>query len=87
VTMPPVGGAQRTYIKGGRVGSVSGGFTSNQKVVLGLLAVLVGPSILKKVYDKPPDSVDLSSFNIVTHYDVPAIQKMDDTLRIEFCAS
>ena len=77
---------QRAYIKGGRVGSVSGGLTSNQKMMIGLLAVLVGPSILKKVYDKPSD-VDLSSFNIVTHYDVPAIQKMDSTLRVEFCAS
>jgi len=77
---------ERTYIKGGRVGSVSGGLTANQKMLFGLAAVLVGPSILKKMYDKPSD-VDLSSFNIVTHYDVPAIQKMDDTLRVEFCAS
>jgi len=76
---------ERTYIKGGRVGSVSGGLTPNQKIVIGLAAVFVGPSMLKKLYDKPVE--DLSSFNIVTHYDVPAIQKMDSTLRIEFCAS
>ena len=68
------------------MGTVSGGLTANQKMLLGLAAVLIGPSVLKKVYDKPSE-VDLSSFNIVTHYDVPAIQKMDDTLRVEFCAS
>lgn len=33
------------------------------------------------------ENVDLSSFNIVTDYDVPAIEKMDNTLRIQFCAS
>ena len=33
------------------------------------------------------EKVDLSSFNIVTTYDKPAIEKFDDTLRIEFCAS
>jgi len=49
-------------------------------------AILIGPAVLKKFYDQP-DKVDLSSFNIVTHYDTPAIEKMDSTLRIEFCAS
>jgi hypothetical protein len=76
---------QRTYVKGGRVGTVSGGFTSNQKAIFALVAVLMGPSMLKKFYDKPVE--DLSSFNIVTHFDVPAIERMDNTLRIEFCAS
>lgn len=68
------------------MGTVSGGLTSNQKVLIGLAAVLFAPSLLKRMYDKPTE-VDLSSFNIVSHYDVPAIQKMDDTLRIEFCSS
>jgi len=77
---------ERAYVKGGRVGTVSGGLTSNQKMIFGLAAVLVGPSLLKRMYDKPSD-VDLSSFNIVTHYDVPAIEKMDGVLRIQFCAS
>ena len=79
----------RTYIKGGKVGAVGGGgFTSTQKAVGVLLAVLVGPSLLKKFYEKPAsEKVDLSSFNIVTSYDVPAIEKLDSTLRIEFCAS
>lgn len=76
---------ERTYIKGGRISSTSGGLTSSQKVLIALVAVLVGPSLLKKVYDKPVE--DLSSFNIVTHYDVPAIEKIDNTVRIEFCAS
>jgi len=76
---------ERTYIKGGRVGSVSGGLTPNQKIMFGLAAVLIGPSVLKSMYNKPVE--DLSSFNIVTHYDTPAIQRMDSTLRIEFCAS
>ena len=66
--------------------SSSGALTGGQKVALLLGAALVGPSVLKKVYSKP-EQVDLSSFNIVTHYDVPAIEKMDSTLRIEFCAS
>ena len=53
-----------------------------------LAALLVGPSLLKKFYEKPAaEKVDLSSFNIVTKYDAPAIEKMDNTLRIEFCAS
>lgn len=65
---------------------MSGGLSSNQKMLFGLAAVLFGPSMLKKLYNKPSD-VDLSSFNIVTHYDVPAIQKMDSTVRIEFCSS
>ena len=41
--------------------------------------------LLKKFYEKPPE--DLSAFNIVTHYDVPAIDKRDGVLRIEFCSS
>lgn len=80
----------KAYVRGGRVGSVStaGAFTSTQKAVAVLAAVLVGPSMVKKWYDKPAaEKVDLSSFNIVTKYDKPAIEKLDNTLRIEFCAS
>jgi len=81
-----------TYIgKGGQVGQRSsgggGGLTGTQKGVLALAAILVGPSILKKVYDKPAEVVDLSSYNIVTRYDTPAIEMKDSTLRIEFCQS
>ena len=44
---PLPGGQQRTYIKGGRVGTApsGGGFTQNQKMLFGLGAVLVGPSL------------------------------------------
>lgn len=64
------------------------GFTPTQKRMAGLFILLIGPSMLKKWFDKPAaEKVDLSSFNIVTSYDKPAIEKMDDTLRIEFCAS
>ena len=51
-----------------------------------LAAALCGPAVLKKFYDEP-EKVDLSSFNMVTSYDTPAIEKLDSTLRIEFCAS
>lgn len=82
--------AQKTYISGGRVGQVNtgGALTSTQKAVGILAAVLVGPSVLKKWYEKPAaEKVDLSAFNIVTNYDTPAIERRDSTLRIEFCAS
>lgn len=66
----------------------SGGITGAQKAILILAAVLVGPAILKQVYDKvTTETVDASAFNIVTHYDTPAIEMMDDTVRIQFCAS
>ena len=79
----------RAYIKRGQVGTASGGgLTQTQKSVGLLVALLVGPSLLKKWYDKPAsEKVDLSSFNIVTSYDTPAREKLDSTLRIEFCAS
>ena len=83
-------GQQRTYVKNGRVGTQSsgGGLTANQKMVIGLLAVLVGPSLVKKWYEKPAsEKVDLSMYKIVTSYKTPAIDQHDNTLRIEFCAS
>lgn len=61
--------------------------SSGQKGFLALAALLIGPSILKKVWEKPVSEVDLSAFNIVTKYDTPAIERRDSTLRIEFCAS
>ena len=64
-----------------------GGLTSGQKGLFVLAAVLVGPSLLKTLYEKPKEAVDLSSYNIVTRYDTPAIERMDSTLRIEFCQS
>jgi hypothetical protein len=67
--------------------SGGGGLTSGQKGLLALAAVLVGPSLVKSLYDKPKEAVDLSSYNIVTRYDTPAIERMDSTLRIEFCQS
>ena len=67
--------------------SSSGSLTSTQKAAVLLAAVLVGPAVLKKVYDKPPETVDLSAFKVVTAYDQPAIEKLDSTLRIEFCSS
>jgi hypothetical protein len=65
----------------------SGGVTSGQKAAIGLVAVLCGPALVKRLTETPVEKVDLSSFNIVTHYDKPAIEKMDSTLRIEFCSS
>ena len=72
---------QRSSSRGG------GGLTSNQKAVIGLAAILVGPALLKKFYEKPKEVVDLSTYNIVTHYETPAIDRRDSTLRIEFCQS
>lgn len=65
----------------------SGGFTSSQKGMFALAALLCGPAILKRVYDTPKDDVDISAWNMVTSYETPAIDRIDDTLRIEFCAS
>ena len=70
-----------------RPSSTNGALTSSQKAAVAIAAVLLGPAIVKKIYDKPPEKVDLSSFNVVTHYDKPAIEKLDSTLRIEFCSS
>jgi len=69
--------------------SASGnGLTSSQKTGLVLVAALCGPALLKKWYEKPAsEKVDLSGFNIVTAYDTPAIERMDSTVRIEFCSS
>lgn len=55
---------------------------------MGLAALLVGPALLMQFWDKAAtEKVDLSSFNIVTHYDTPAAEMMDSTLRIQYCAS
>jgi len=80
----------RTYIKGGRPTYVStaGGLTQNQKACFVVAAILIGPAMLKQFYNKAQEEkVDLSQWNIVTKYDTPAIEKLDSTLRIEFCAS
>jgi len=83
----PWGRQQKTYIRGGQVGSLQtgGGLTSNQKGLLALLAVLVGPAAFKKFYDKPKTEVDLSAWNMVTDFETPAIEKRDGVVRIEFC--
>ena len=81
----PTGAARRPEPR--KPTTSSGALTGGQKAALILGAVLVGPAVLKKIYDKPPEKVDLSSFNIVTHYDTPAIERMDSTVRIEFCSS
>jgi len=60
-----------------------GGLTSNQKALFGLAALLCGPALLKRIYEKP-SSVDLSSFAVVAR---PAIERHDSTVRIEFCRS
>ena len=66
-----------SYIgKGGQVQAGArptggGGLTSGQKGLFALAAVLVGPSLLKTLYEKPKEAVDLSSYNIVTRYDTP----------------
>ena len=65
----------------------SGGLTSSQKGMFAIVAALCGPAILKRVYDTPKEEVDLSAWKMVTSYDTPAIERIDDTLRIEFCAS
>jgi len=65
--------------------SSNGALTGGQKAALLLAAVLIGPAAMKKLYEAPKENVDLSTFNIVTKYDTPAIEKMDSTVRIEFC--
>ena len=88
--LPPSWQARKPYVRGGSVGSVRQGavLTPNQKIFLGLAAVLVGPAMLKSYIDKPADEkVDLSAFNIVTKYDTPGIEKLDNVVRIEFCES
>ena len=67
--------------------AAGGGLTSGQKALAALAAVLCGPAVLKKVMESPVEKVDLSSFNIVSKYDTPAIERRDSTLRIEFCSS
>ena len=64
------------------------GLTGGQKAGMMLVAALCGPALLKRWADKPAsEKVDLSGFNIVTAYDTPAIERMDSTVRIEFCSS
>jgi hypothetical protein len=76
------------YVRGGKVGSVAtGGFSTQQKGLFLLAAALVGPSLLKRLYDSPPSKVDLSAYKIVSHYDTPAIERRDGIVRVEFCAS
>lgn len=80
----------RTYIKGGKPTYVStaGGLSQNQKALFALAALLVGPAMLKQFYNKSKEEkVDISQWNIATKYDTPAIEKLDSTVRIEFCAS
>jgi hypothetical protein len=68
--------------------SSGGGVSSSQKALLVVAAVLVGPALLKQFYDKvSTEKVDLSNFNVVTSYETPAIEMMDDTVRIQFCAN
>lgn len=83
--------ANGNLVTGNQTGATtkkSAGLTSLQKTVLGGAAVLILPSMLMQLYEKvKTEEVDLSSFNIVTHYDKPASEMMDDTLRIQYCAS
>ena len=85
----PWGRQQKTYIRGGKVGSVQtgGGLTSNQKGLLLVLAVLLGPAAFKRFYDTPKSEVDLSAWKMVTDFETPAIDKRDGVVRIEFCSS
>jgi hypothetical protein len=79
------GGQQKS---GGGSHSGSSAITPGQQMVLMMAVVCVGPALLKQVYDKyTTEQVDLSSFNIVTSYETPAIDMKDSTLRIQFCAS
>jgi len=58
------------------------------QIALVLAAVLIGPAIIMQIYEKvTAEDVDLSNFNIVTHYDKPAAEMMDSVVRIQFCAS
>jgi len=58
------------------------------QIALALAAVLIGPAILMQIYEKvTAEDVDLSDFNIVTHYDKPAAEMMDSVVRIQFCAN
>ena len=80
--------AARPYVRGGKVGSqVAGGFSNQQKGLAVLAALLVGPALLKRLYDTPAEKVDLSAWKMVSHYDTPAIERRDSVVRVEFCAS
>ena len=71
-----------------RAAPPAAGLTGGQKAGIVLVAALCGPALLKRWMDKPAsEKVNLNGFNIVTHYDTPAIEKMDSTVRIEFCSS
>lgn len=68
--------------------SSGGGVTSAQKALFILAAIMVGPALLQQLYEKvSAEKVDLSDFNLVTNYDTPAIDMMDNTVRIQFCAN
>jgi len=74
-------------MKPARASAPSAGLTPAQKKMFVLAALLVGPALLKRWFEAPKSDIDLSAWNIVTSYDKPAIEKLDSTVRIEFCAS
>lgn len=77
-----------TEAPGGSSKSQSAGLTAVQKAVICFAAVMIGPSLVMQLYEKVmTEEVDISSFNIVTHYEKPAIEMMDNVVRIGFCAS
>jgi len=75
--------AKKTFASSG-----DGGGSGIQTALLVVAAVLLGPAMLKYAYDKvTTETVDISNLNVVTSYDKPAIEMMDDTVRIQFCAN
>lgn len=64
--------------------------TDTQRTIVALAAVLVLPSLALRSWRamRAEEQVDLSRFKISTEpFDTPAIEKLDGTVRIEFCVS
>ena len=60
--------------------------SAQQKGIFLLAAALIGPALLKRMYDTPASTVDLSAWKIVSQYDTPAIERRDGVVRVEAAA-
>lgn len=64
--------------------------TETQRTLAVLVAVLVLPSLALRSWRqmRAEEGVDLSRLSIsTTPFDTPSIDKLDNTVRIEYCAS
>lgn len=77
-------------VQQGAAGSSRRGLTSQQRTALSICAVLVLPSLALRSFNawRRDEKVDLSAFAVSAQpFDTPAIEKVDGTVRIEFCMS